>query len=56
MRFQVAPNYPIKNALYLLEDDPNQKTNLSGLDEFADVETGLAAQISTYFRAYPNSK
>ena len=56
MRFQGAPNYPIQNALYHLEDDPNEKTNLSGLAEFADVETELAAQISTYFRAYSNSK
>tara|TARA_B100001057_G_C22510523_1_gene817677 strand:- start:436 stop:705 length:270 start_codon:yes stop_codon:yes gene_type:complete len=56
MRFQGAPNYPIQNALYRLEDDPNEKINLSGLAEFANVEAELGAQISSYFRAYSNSK
>jgi len=56
MRFQGAPNYPIKNALYHLGNDPNEKTNLSGLGEFADVEAELAAQISTYFDSYSDPK
>jgi arylsulfatase A-like enzyme len=56
MRFQGAPTYPIQNELYRLEDDPNEKTNLSGLAEFAKVEAKLAAQISTYFEAYSDPK
>ena len=56
MRFQGAPNHPIKNALYHLKDDPNEKTNLSGLGQFADVEAELAAQILTYFDSYSDPK
>lgn len=56
MRFQNAPSYPIQNALYRLEDDPHEKTNLSGQVEFADIEAELAVRVTTYFEAYSDPK
>ncbi|MBO9452996.1 sulfatase-like hydrolase/transferase [Tropicibacter sp. R16_0] len=52
MRFQGAPSYPMKDELYRLTDDPNEKQNLIDQPEFSGVISDLQGQVTSFFDSY----
>lgn len=55
-RFQKAPKEPYPDELYDLVADPQEKFNLSGMSEYADIEHQLMRRIEMFFEKHSDPK
>ncbi|MEM7130615.1 MAG: sulfatase-like hydrolase/transferase [Chloroflexota bacterium] len=48
-RFSNCPAYPLKNTLYDLRDDPDERNDVAGTLDYAEVEATLTRQANEFF-------
>ena len=55
-RFGRSEKYSLKNELYDLSSDPDERNNLSGKTDFLEIENSLSEKIDLYFKTYATSQ